>query len=92
VPKVPAFSVHGLVLRFSSHDRLPPHFHAEKPGRWEVKVRFRLEPADMIEVVSKTKPRASELKELKMLAEEHRVALLIEWEAKVLVNDPGLDK
>jgi hypothetical protein len=36
VPKVDAFSVAGLVLRFYSNDHMPPHFHAEKPGRWEV--------------------------------------------------------
>jgi hypothetical protein len=92
VPKVSAFSVDGLVLWFFSHDHLPPHFHAEKPDQWEVRVRFRLDPADMIEVVSKKKPRPSELKELKKLAEEHRAALLIEWEAKVQINDPGPDR
>lgn len=92
MPKVDAFSVDGLLLRFYSHDHLPPHFHAEKPGRWEVKVRFRLDPAEMIEVLSKKKPRPSELKELKKLTEEHRVSLLVEWEAKVSVNDPGADR
>lgn len=46
----------------------------------------------MIEVLSKNKPRASELKELKKLAEEHRTALLDEWDAKVAVDEPGADR
>ena len=46
----------------------------------------------MIEVLSKKEPKRSELKELKMLAEEHRAALLTEWETKVQVNDPGPDR
>jgi hypothetical protein len=92
VPKVDAFSVHGLVLRFFSHDHMPPHFHAEKPSQWEVRVRFRLAPSEMIEVLSKKQPRPSELKELTKLAEAHRVALMDEWDAKVSVNEPGADR
>jgi hypothetical protein len=92
VPKVDAFSVDGLVLRFFSHGHMPPHFHAEKPGQWEVRVRFRLGPGEMIEVLSKKKPRASELKELKRLAEDHRVALMDEWDTKVSVDEPGAER
>jgi hypothetical protein len=91
VPKVDAFSVAGLVLRFYSNDHMPPHFHAEKPDRWEVRVRFRRDPSEMIEVITKNKPKASELKELKRLAELHRIALLAEWEAKVSITEPGAE-
>ena len=91
MPKVDAFSVAGLVLRFYSNDHMPPHFHAEKPGRWEAKVRFRRGPVEMIEIITKKKPMASELKELKRLAELHRIALLAEWEAKVSVTEPGAE-
>ena len=46
----------------------------------------------MIEILSRKKPKRSELKELKRLAEVHRAAVLREWETKVLVSDPGRDR
>jgi hypothetical protein len=88
VPRVDAFAIAGLVLRFYSNDHLPPHFPALKPGHWHVKVRFRLDAPEMIEAVSKQRPRASELKELKRLAEAHRAALQAEWDAKVAATNP----
>lgn len=81
----------GLVPRFYSNDHMPPHFHAEKLGRREVRVRFRRDPSEMIEIITKKKPRASELKELKRLAELHRIALLAKWEAKVSVTELGAE-
>lgn len=92
VPKVDTFSVAGLVLRFYSNDHTPPHFHAEKLGHWEVRLLFRRDPTQMIEFVTKKKPRPAELKELKRLAELHRIALLVEWEAKVSITTPGADQ
>lgn len=92
VPRVDAFSVAGLVLRFYSSDHLPPHFHAEKPGHWEVRVRFLRDPAQMIEVVTNKRPRAAELRKLKRLTVVQRVALLAEWEAKVVPTEPGADR
>lgn len=92
MPRVDAFSVAGLVLLFYSNDHMPPHFHAEKPGRWEIRVRFLRTRSQMIEFITKNKPRASELKELKRLVEVHRVALLAEWEAKVSISEPGADR
>jgi hypothetical protein len=92
VPKVDAFAVAGLVLRFYSNDHMPPHFHAEKPGQWEVRVRFRRDLSEMIEFITKKRPRASELKELKRLAEMHRIALLAEWDAKVSITSLGADQ
>ena len=95
MPKVTSFSVNGLELWFNSDDHLPPHFHAEKRGKWEVRVRFMREPEEMIDVVyseSQGRPSRSDLKELRRLAERHRAALLEEWEAKVGVKDPGPDR
>jgi hypothetical protein len=92
VAKVDAFTVAGLVLRFYSNDHMPPHFHAEKPEHWEVRVRFRRDPSEMIEFITKKRPRASELKELKRLAELHRIALLAEWDAKVSITAPGANQ
>jgi hypothetical protein len=68
-------------LWFWSLDHEPPHFHAKRDGEWEVKVRFLLEPADMIELKwANKKPAARALRELALLAEEHRLALLKQWE------------
>jgi hypothetical protein len=88
VPKVACFSIAGLQLWFNSDDHLPPHFHAEKLGDWEVKVHFRRERAEMLEVVY-GKPRPREVKKLQEQAEVHRVELLREWETKVSVKTPG---
>jgi hypothetical protein len=38
VPRLDAFSVAGLELFFNSLDHLPPHFHARRPGEWEIRV------------------------------------------------------
>jgi hypothetical protein len=46
----------------------------------------------MIEFITKKRPRASELKELKRLAKLHRIALLAEWDAKVSITAPGADQ
>jgi hypothetical protein len=84
----------GSCFGFTRPITYRPIFHATKPGAgWEVKVRFRLDPEEMIEILSKKKkPKPSELKELKKLTEEHRVALLIEWETKVIRGEPGPDR
>jgi hypothetical protein len=95
VPRVTTFRLEGLELWFYSSDHLPPHFHAEKAGEWEVRVMFMREPDEMIEVVvsfKANKPSKGDLKDLKAKAEEHRAALLVEWEAKVLVSDPGPER
>lgn len=95
MPKATTFQVTGLDLWFHSSDHLPEHFHAEKPGEWGVRVFCLRDPDDMIEVIYSTKPRKpskSDLKVLKASAERHRVALLEEWEAKVLVTEPGAER
>jgi hypothetical protein len=79
---VRAFQSPGLKLWFYSNDHEPPHFHAKRSGEWEVKVRFLLPTGQMIEVKWSTKggPTAKTLKKLCRLAEQHRPALLEQWE------------
>jgi hypothetical protein len=91
VPRVACFTVAGLDLWFNSDDHLPPHFHAEKPGDWEVKVHFMRERSSMWEVVYNRPrhPTKGELKNLLKQAEAHRADLLREWETKVNVKTPG---
>lgn len=80
---VQAFQVEGLKIWFWSNDHEPPHFHAKRSGEWEVKVRFMLDPSEMIEVESwsKKSPPKKGLKELTSLAAKHRVELLTQWQA-----------
>jgi hypothetical protein len=79
--RVRAFQIDGLHLWFWSGDHEPPHFHAKKSGQWEVKVRFLLPANEMIEVKwQEGRLSTSQLNQLRNLAEEHRVALLEEWE------------
>jgi len=95
VPRVTTFSVAGLELWFNSNDHLPPHFHAEKPGQWSVRVRFLRDSEQMIEILYSFMPRRpskSDLKALIKLTERHRAALLEEWEAKVNVTNPGAER
>jgi len=78
---VRAFELPGLKMWFWSLDHEPPHVHAKREGEWEVKVYFLLAPGDMFELVwADKKPPGRVLKEISRLAEEHRMALLEEWE------------
>jgi Domain of unknown function (DUF4160) len=78
---ITAFAVSGLTIWFWSNDHEPPHFHAKRRGEWEVKVFFLLDAPDMIEVVwRKKRPSKRCLKQLASLAEQHRVALIEQWE------------
>jgi hypothetical protein len=92
VGKVTSFSLAGLDLWFNSDDHLPPHFHAEKPGEWEVRVYFLRERADMFEAkwtARAGKPSRGDLRALGTLAEANRAVVLVEWEHKVSVKAPG---
>lgn len=90
--RVSSFKIDGLDLFFNSNDHLPPHFHARKPGEWEIRVFFLL--------CSKKKglvfnpkwppdPDISSKEKSKILQRvlEHRVSLLTEWENKVSVRE-----
>jgi hypothetical protein len=81
MPTVEAFEIEGLKIWFWSDDHEPPHFHVKRSGEWEVKVHFLLDPAEMMKIVwTKKKPASKVLKSLTALAEEHRAALLAQWE------------
>lgn len=89
---VDSIAVAGLELWFNSNDHLPPHFHAEKTGEWEVRVYFLREQREMFETkwtARRGRPSRGDLKELATLVETHRAELLAEWEQKVNVRAPG---
>lgn len=98
VAKVQAFELAGFDLWFNSGDHLPPHFHIEKTGEWEITVSFMRESEEMFRVVwpknpkkKGDKPRKAELREIAARAEEHRAALLEQWQT-VNVVDPGPER
>lgn len=77
-------AVEGLDLYFNSSDHLPPHFHAERPGKWEVRVFFLAAQRDMVEVKwARVQPSSRALRRLCAAAAESRATLLVEWERKV---------
>jgi hypothetical protein len=95
VGSVTAFSIPGLDLWFNSSAHLPPHFHARKPGRWEVRV-FILDcaPARLALTVKWPRhggggPRGRERRALLEGTLANRLELLLEWERKVI---PGEDR
>jgi hypothetical protein len=95
VGKVDSFQSEGLQCWFNSDDHLPPHFHAEKPGEWEVRVYFLRAPKEMFETKwSKRKgnPSKATLGSLAKRVEAERANLLVEWESKVNVKAPGLQR
>ena len=92
VGEVTAIALAGLDLWFNSDDHLPPHFHAEKSGEWEVRVFSLRDRPEMLETkwtLRPGRPTGGELKELARLAEGNRAALLAEWQQKVNVKTPG---
>ena len=60
--KMECFAIAGTKTWFFSNDHLPPHFHAKRKGRWEVRVYFLESPtSEMFQVVwlkGKEIPRA----------------------------------
>ena len=83
--KLAAFSIAGLDLWFNSLDHRPPHFHARRPGEWEIRV-YILECTKSelsYEIKWGTNPNRRYRDELFTMALHHRVSLLMEWERKV---------
>jgi hypothetical protein len=79
--RVAAFQIDGLTLWFWSDDHEPPHFNAKRSGEWQVKVCFMRAANEMIEVEWMTRTiRGNLRRRLCRLAEEHRLALLRQWE------------
>lgn len=88
-----AFAQDGLELFFNSSDHLAPHFHAERPGEWEVRVFFLRDEASMVDIKWALKaPSKKELKKLCADAAQVRPELLTEWEQKVNVTTPGTER
>jgi hypothetical protein len=77
--RVDTFRLPGLDLWFNSSDHLPPHFHAEKLGLWEVRVFFLRDPSEMVEKKWGREPRPAELVRLVELAERHRAPDFGPW-------------
>lgn len=96
MPRVACIRIDGLQLWFISGDHLPPHFHVEKAGEWEVKVNFLMDASEMFEVVwaERTgRPSKRDLRELTAAIVAERHHLLEEWQVKVNVgrNPEGED-
>ena len=83
--KVNAFVVAGLELWFNSEDHGPPHFHARRPGEWEIRVFFLSSVKGRLEYERKwgSEPRAKSLRAIEQGVVEQRVRLLEEWNDKV---------
>lgn len=87
---VTAIGVPGLDLWFNSSDHLPPHFHARRPGEWEIRV-YILETTGAELAYSPrwppgVRPPARLLAALRRAVVGNRLALLAEWEQKVVVS------
>lgn len=89
--RVGVFRIAGLSLWFNSQDHLPPHFHAEKSGEWEVRVYFLRARNAMVDPcwARRKAPANRALERLLTLTERHRHDLLQEWERKVNPSAPG---
>ncbi len=88
-------AVAGIELWFNSNDHLPPHFHAEKPREWEVRVFFLRGAREMFEVVYANRPgrpKKSDVREISQQAETHRAKLLEQWQRAVDVKAPGAER
>jgi hypothetical protein len=86
--RVEAISIPGLDLWFNSADHLPPHFHARKPGRWEIRV-YILECSESrlaltLKWPGSGGPRPRDQCRLLAATLAKREALLAEWERKVV--------
>jgi hypothetical protein len=92
----------GLDARFYSNDHLPPHFHLEKDGEWEVKVKFLFDHKnDVFELVYGKGPTEKQKKQILQTIRKKnknkdelsvREKLLKEWEEKVSTKSPGEPK
>lgn len=87
MPRVASFDLPGIDCRFYSNDHEPPHYHAKRTGRWQCRVFFMAPRGQMLELEWGRQPTAKERKALCDAAEEHRAALLQEWDEKVQSDD-----
>ena len=86
--RVECFAFPGIDLWFNSSDHDPPHFHARKPGVWEIRVYFRSCTEHDLDFSTKflfhgLGPSRRERRGLLDLVLAHQGELYEEWEAKV---------
>jgi hypothetical protein len=83
--KVDAFNVAGLELWFNSEDHGPQHFHAGRPGEWEIRVFFLTSIRGRLEYERKwgKVPRSNFLRAIEEGVVEKRETRLEEWNEKV---------
>jgi hypothetical protein len=81
--RVKAFEIPGVQMWFYSGDHRPPHFHARKPGQWQVRVYIQAGRDEMIEIVRppNARLRGKDVSALRRGVQQNRSALLKEWEA-----------
>ena len=86
MPKVDAFQMDGLEVRFFSNDHMPPHLHVSRSGEWHIKV-YILETTNRDlshDIVFVRRSISGSVKrDLARLVALHRESLLREWEDKV---------
>ena len=80
--RVEAFKVGGILMWFPSGDHGPAHFHARKAEHWVAKVYLQEGAEQMIELIRPpgAKMKRADRKAIVAGVEEHRLALLAEWE------------
>ena len=83
--KLKCFTIGGVHLWFWSNDHNPPHFHAKRNGKWEVRVYFMEESAvTMLDVKWGGKAfTKADKKVIEEMVVAHRQEILEEWETKV---------
>ncbi len=94
MPKVAAFEINGLELRFYSFDHNPPHFHVIKPGDWEIVVNILSTTEDTLDgrvrwSKRSGQPSAAVQRQIAQRVAGSRQQLLEEWESKVQVSEGG---
>jgi hypothetical protein len=84
LPVVAAFTIDGLRMWFWSNDHIPMHFHVERPGEWEIAVDIMGSVTELSYTVKwGSGPNGSLRAQLLAQVNTHRVALVLEWSAKV---------
>ena len=89
MPTVTTLAVDGLELSFLSNEHRPPHFHATRPGEWEVRVYILTTTRQKLHYTTKWSrkgtagPSGKQRRDLRRGVAAHRAALLAEFEEKV---------
>lgn len=89
--RVDSITVEGLELFFNSSDHWPPHFHARKPGHWEIRINIQRTTEERLSFDLKW-PRHADVparvtKAISVAVARNRAALFQEWETKVVFTD-----